>query len=302
VYGVDMRTQRRIVTCSALLAAALAACGPRRDPPPTYAPPAPLVIAHRGGGALWPENTLVAFRNAVALGADVLELDVRATADGRLVVIHDATVDRTTEGRGAVAMLTLAEVQRLDAAYRFTLDDGRTFPQRGRGIGIPTLDALLTALPDARFSIEIKPPAAPVAAAVCTALRTADASGRVTVASFDSGGLERFRDLCPGVATGATPREVARFVAASALRIVPVPRLAAAVLQLPERWRGVPVLTPRVLATAHAHGLPVHAWVIDDAADMRRLLALGVDGIVTDRPDVLLAVLGRAPPAEVNAP
>src|SRR5690242_20566049 len=108
-----MRAQRRIITCSALLAAALAACGPRREPPPPYAPPAALVIAHRGGAALWPENTLVAFRNAVALGADVLELDVRATADGRLVVVHDATVDRTTDGRGAVATLTLAEVQRL---------------------------------------------------------------------------------------------------------------------------------------------------------------------------------------------
>jgi len=297
-----MRTQRRIVTCSALLAAALAGCGPRRDPPPPSVPAAPLVIAHRGGAALWPENTLVAFRHAVALGADVLELDVRASADGRVVVIHDATVDRTTDGRGAVATLTLAELRRLDAAYRFTLDGGRTFPQRGRGIAIPTLDALLAALPDARLSIEIKPPAAPLAGAVCTALRAMNASERVTVASFDSGGLDRFRELCPGVATGATPREVVRFVTASALRILPIPRLAAAVLQLPERWRGVPVLTPRVLAAAHAHGLPVHAWVIDDAVDMRRLVALGVDGVVTDRPDVLLAVLGRTPPAAVNAP
>ena len=297
-----MRTRRRIGRIAIVAALLLASCGPRRDRLPTYAAAAPLVIAHRGGAALRPENTLVAFEHALTLGADVLELDVRATADGRLVVIHDATVDRTTNGTGAVGTLPLAELRELDAAYRFTADGGRTFPERGRGIAIPTLDELLTALPAARLSIEIKPPAAPLAAAVCTALRTTNAAERVTVASFDSGGLERFRDVCPGVATGATPREVGRFVTASALRILPVPRLAAAVLQLPERYRGVPVLTPTVLATAHARGLPVHAWVIDDAADMRRLLALGVDGIVTDRPDVLLAVLGRAPAPAVNAP
>ena len=292
-----MRVPSRPTRVGIVVVGMLAACGPRHATPPAYEARPPLVIAHRGGAALRPENTLLAFRHALALGADVLELDVRATADGRLVVLHDPTVDRTTDGGGAVAALTLGAVRRLDAGHRFTTDGGRTFPYRGRGVTVPTLDELLTALPEARLSIEIKPPAAPLAVPVCAALRTARAADRATVASFDSIGLEHFRAVCPEVATGATPFEVGRFVTASALRILPLPHPAASVLQLPERYRGIPVLTPTVLATAHARGLPVHAWVIDDAADMRRLLALGVDGIVTDRPDVLLAVLGRGPPA-----
>jgi glycerophosphoryl diester phosphodiesterase len=297
LYGVVMRLRVRATWIGVTANVALAACGPQPAPPPAYRPAQPLVIAHRGGAALRPENTLMAFRHARALGADVLELDVRATADGQLVVLHDPTVDRTTDGSGAVATLALADVRKLDAGYRFTTDGGRTFPYRGGGIAIPTLDEVLTTLPDASLSIEIKPPAAPLARPLCAALQAAAATGRVTVGSFDGAGLERFRDVCPGVATGAAPFEVGRFATAVALAFVPLPRLAAVVLQLPERYRGVPVLTPRVVAAAHAHGVPVHAWVIDDADDMRRLLALGVDGIVTDRPDVLLGVLGRAPPA-----
>ncbi len=254
----------------------------------------PLVIAHRGGAALWPENTLEGFHRAVALGVDALEMDLQITADGVPVVIHDPTVDRTTDGTGPVRDLTLAALERLDAGYRWSDDQGRTFPYRGRGFTIPTLDEVLTALPGAHLVIEIKAGVTALAASVCRSIAAAGAQSRVLVASFESAALERFRAACPDVATSASAREAARFVTLTALPFVSPPRPVALALQLPERWHGLPVLRPRVVRSAHALGLQVHAWTIDDPSDMRRLLDMGLDGIVTDRPDRLLTLLGRA--------
>jgi glycerophosphoryl diester phosphodiesterase len=288
---------RRTLLGSLTLALAVAACGGAGAGGvlhPYFRDLArPLVIAHRGGADLWPENTLTAFRGAHALGADVLELDVQASADGVPVVLHDATVDRTTDGHGRVDASTLAALRALDAGYRWSPDGERTFPYRGRGLAISTLEEVLDELPTARLSIEIKTTAVPLVLEICRLLAPPGRRERVMVASFESRATLRFRRACPDVATGATPSEVGRFVAARALRIVPLPRLTAAALQIPERYRGIPVLTPSVIAAAHAQNLQVHAWVSDDEHDLRRLLALGVDGIVTDRPDRLLAILGR---------
>jgi glycerophosphoryl diester phosphodiesterase len=255
----------------------------------------PTVIAHRGGGALRPENTLLAFRHAVALGVDVVELDVHATADGVLVVIHDPTVDRTTDGAGAVPTLGLAELHRLDAGHRWSVDGGRTFPYRGRGLRVPTFDAVLAALPSTRLVAEIKPAAAAFAAEVCRAIQAAHAAERVLVGSFDGAALDEFRRACPTVATGASSHEAGRFVTTSALPLVSAARPPAPALLLPTRWRGLPVATTRVIAAAHRFGVAVYAWTIDDEDDMRRLLDDGVDGIVTDRPDRLLRLLGAVP-------
>lgn len=287
------------VVAAAIVAAAACALARRATPPPSWdAPRPPLVIAHRGGAALWPENTLEAFRRAVALGVDALEMDVQATADDVLVVVHDDTVDRTTDGTGAVREWTIAALRRLDAGYRWTDDAGRTFPHRGRGVTIPTLDEVLAAFPATSLVVEIKPAASRMAAAVCRAISAAGAERRVLVASFEAAALERFRAACPDVATSASADEAGRYVTLSALRFVsPAPPPVAA-LQLPERWRGLPVLTPHLVRAAHADGLQVHAWTINETADMRRLLDLGVDGLITDRPDRALALLGRreAPP------
>src|SRR5829696_5003203 len=127
----------------------------------------PLAIAHRGGAGLWPENTLYAFERAAALGVDVIETDVRATADGELVVIHDEGVERTTDGMDRVGSLTLAELKRLDAAYRFSPDGGRSFPLRGSGVSVPTLREVFAALPHMRFNIEPKQGVPAVAAPLC---------------------------------------------------------------------------------------------------------------------------------------
>ena len=255
----------------------------------------PIVVAHRGGAALRPENTLVAFRHAVGLGTDILEMDLQVTADDVLVVLHDATVDRTTNGMGPVRSLPLRDVQALDGAYRWTPDGDRTFPYRGQGVTIPTLAEVLDALPGARLSVELKPEASAFAKALCALIDEKQAEPRVLVASQDTAAVETFRAACPAVATGATADEAVRFVRSTVVPLVPDARIPALMLQLPERYRGIPVLSESVVSGAHAQGVQVHAWTINEEADMRRVLALGVDGIVTDRPDRLRAILRREP-------
>jgi glycerophosphoryl diester phosphodiesterase len=253
----------------------------------------PLVIAHRGGALLWPENTLFAFRRAAELGADMLEMDLRATADGAIVVLHDETVDRTTDGMGPVRALTLERLRRLDAAHRWSADGGRTFPLRGAGLVVPTLEEVLRALPRTPMTLEIKQREPSLAAALCRAIRAEGASGRVLVASFHDAEVRSFRRHCPEVATSATAGEARAFVLLS--RVAPSPPYTppAQALQLPERLGSLRVITPRLVDAARRRGFQVHAWTVDEEADMRRLLGLGVDGIVTDRPDRLLEILGR---------
>lgn len=252
----------------------------------------PLVIAHRGGAGLWPENTLHAFERAASLGADVIELDVRLTADGALVVIHDATVERTTEGRGRVGDLSLADLQRLDAAHRWTPDAGKTYPLRGRGLRAPTLKEVFERLPHARFNVEPKDDSAAAVKSLCETIRAAGAGERVVVGSFRQSLIEEFRRACPGVATSAGPAEASKFLALYQAGLAASYSPAMQALQLPEHVGGVRVLTRGFVEAAHGRNLEVHAWTINDAGDMRRLLDAGVDGIMTDYPDRLLALLG----------
>jgi len=255
----------------------------------------PLVIAHRGGAGLWPENTIYAFEHASELGVDVLELDVRATADGQLVVIHDERVERTTDGAGAVSALALAELKRLDAGFRWTPDGGRTFPLRGRGLSVPTLAEVFERFPQARFNIEPKQQTPSVVAPLCRLLRERAMTNSVIVASFRAAVLDEFRAACPEVATSASTAEATRFLALYKTGLGDSYSPPMSALQVPEYAGGVQVLTGGFVAAAHRRGLEVHAWTINDAGDMRRLLGLGVDGIITDYPDRLLELLGRRP-------
>ncbi|MGC9335211.1 MAG: glycerophosphodiester phosphodiesterase [Anaerolineae bacterium] len=253
----------------------------------------PLVMAHQGGNGLWPDNTFYAFEQAVALGVDVLEMDVHSTADGALVVIHDRTVDRTTDGSGAVHDLTLAELQALDAAYRWTPDDGGTFPYRGQGITVPTLEELFVAFPGMPMNIEIKQAEPSIAMPLCDLIREYGMADRVLVVSFHEEATKEFRQICPEVVTGTTQNEVITLFALSKPYLEGVYSPAAGAVQVPEYRSGLHVITARFLDAAHNRGLQVHAWTINDEADMRRLVDLGVEGIITDYPDRLLQVLGR---------
>jgi len=253
----------------------------------------PLVIAHRGGAGLWPENTLYAFERAAELGADVIETDVRATKDGELVVIHDESVARTTNGSGSVGALTLAELKQLDAAFRFSTDGGRTFPLRGRGVAVPTLREVFASLPEMRFNIEPKRGAPSLAAPLCRLIREQGMADRVLVASFSGTTIEEFRRECPEVATSASTGEATSFYALHEAGLAASYSPAMQALQVPERAGALRVLTRDFVEAAHGRGLRVHAWTIDDEAEMRRLIEIGVDGVMTDFPDRLLRVLGR---------
>ncbi len=245
--------------------------------------PGVQVIAHRGGAGLRPENTHAAFLHAAELGADILEMDLRLTADGAIVVIHDATVDRTTDGSGAVAALTFERLRALDAGYRWSPDGGKTFPYRGRGLRVPALEEVLERLPAARMVVEMKQFAPPSAAALCALIRRAGMQRKVLVASFADDALRAFRDACPEVATSMSAYEARLFVT---LRGFYAP--AAVALQVPDRMRETVLVTPELLAMARGRNLKLHAWTVNDEARMRELVRLGVDGIMTDRPDLLL--------------
>jgi glycerophosphoryl diester phosphodiesterase len=251
----------------------------------------PLVMAHRGGGGLWPENTLYAFERAAEIGADVIETEIQSTADDNLVFIHDETIDRTTNATGPVNSFTLRELKKFDAGYHWTADGGRTFPFRGKGITVPTLEEVFTALPTTRINIDLKQISPPLASKLCGLLHSFDRVEKVMVASFGTKALRDFRQVCYRVATSASQREVTLFFLMNLIFLGAAYGPPCHALQIPEYSSGMHVLTKRFLRTAHSHNLKVHVWTVNEVEDMKRLLNLGVDGIITDYPDRLISVL-----------
>jgi glycerophosphoryl diester phosphodiesterase len=237
-----------------------------------------------------PENTLAAFRDAANLWhADMLELDLRASADGHGVVIHDETVDRTTNGSGRVADMTLAALQQLDAGHHFTRDAGRTYPMRGLGVRIPTIDEVLVALPNMRMTIESKSAAAQVP--LFRAIQEQNATQRVVVAGERNVFRTHFHTY-----TGpksASLEEAMPFFLMHRFFVARFGRVPADVVQTCEVYRGRRILTPRLVRDFHRRGVLVHVWTVNEIDDMERLLDWGVDGLVTDRPDRLAEVLHK---------
>lgn len=250
-----------------------------------FAGPRPRLFAHRGGSALAPENTLVAFGNGLRLGADRLELDVHATADGVVVVLHDPTLDRTTDGSGPVRESSLADLRRLDAGFHFVDDRGdRSF--RGREVRVPTFAELLSTFPDTTLNVEIKQREPEIVGAVLAEMDRAGARARVLLAAEDPAVMERIRQLAPDVATSSSVADVLDFFERLESGRLAGHRPPGTALQIPPSWEGRDLVTAESVRAAHAVGLEVHVWTIDDPGEIARLLRLGVDGIVTDRPDV----------------
>jgi glycerophosphoryl diester phosphodiesterase len=250
----------------------------------------PLLIAHRGGSGLMPENTLPAFLSAAERWqADMIELDVRATADGHCVVIHDATVDRTTNGTGTVSGMTLEELQQLDAGYHFTPDGGRNFPFRGQGIVVPTIQEVFSALPAMRITIEVKSADAQVP--LFEAINEYRATDRV-IAAGERDAYRTLFETYPGPKS-ASLEEAMPFFVMHKLLLARFGRLRADVVQTCEVYRGRRILTRRLVRDFHRAGIAVHVWTINEVEDMERLLDWEVDGLVTDRPDRLAGVLHR---------
>jgi len=250
----------------------------------------PLCFGHRGGAGLWPENTLVAFRGALESGCDFVESDLYLTRDGELVLIHDPTVDRTTDGSGRVAELDLAELRRLDAGYRFSREK-RTYPFRGQGATIPTLAEALDVHPRLRFNLEMKPRDPAIVGRLVDFIEVERVHDRILVASQHDDLIMCFRSASSGrVATSAGRGEATRFWLSIQVGLSHQlnPRFDA--LQIPPTYRLLNVVDERLVEQAHASGVQVHVFTINVPGEMRRLLNLGVDGIITDRPDRLVPI------------
>jgi len=255
------------------------------------------VFAHRGGSALAPENTTAAFDNGLALGADGLELDVHLSRDGVVVVHHDARLGRTANLTGHVADHPADELARADAGYFFRPRSdlaGETFPFRGQGIGIPTLEAVLTRYEDVRIIIEMKVNEPELARAVVDVVRRRNAVERVCLGGFGRRVLRQARRIEPAIATSAAREEVRWALYRSWCRW-PVRRVGYAGYQVPE-WAGrTRVVSAPFVADAHRVGLGVQVWTVDAEADAGRLLDWGVDALITDRPDIIVPFArGRA--------
>src|SRR5687767_1831572 len=253
----------------------------------------PLVFAHRGGCALGPENTIAAFDLGMAAGADGLEFDVHLSADGIPVVHHDATLERTTSGSGPVAALTAAELARIDAGCRFT--QAGSFPFRGQGIGIPTLADVLKRFPDVRNIVEMKIDSAQMGEALARTVRAAGAAERVCAAGYGSRSATAARAALPEMASSACHREVTWALYRSWARF-PVRRAPYGGYQIPECAGGHRIVSPRFVRQAHDARLKVQVWTVDEETDMRRLLSWGVDGLITNRPDLAVQIRDQIAP------
>jgi glycerophosphoryl diester phosphodiesterase len=251
--------------------------------PATLANGVPLVFAHRGGRAMAPENTLVAFDAGIAAGADGLEFDVHLSRDGQVVIIHDGTLERTTDGTGSVAERTAAELAGVNATRRFGIDLEHRWA--GAPAGVPTLEAVLARYRDAALIIEMKGEDTRLGPAVVDTIRRAGASHRVCLGSFSSAVLDSARAAAPDIPTSAGRDESLRALQRSWFWMPPgkVPYRA---FQLPEVSGRLRVVSRRFLRGAHRSGCAVQVWTVNEEADMRRLFGWGVDGIVTDRPNV----------------
>lgn len=257
------------------------------------------VIAHQGGNNIFPDNTLFAFERAVELGVDVLEMDVHLSKDGELVVLHDATVDRTSNGSGAVAELSLTEIKSLDAAYWWpqhdiaARDETQQFPYRGQGISIPTLEEVLRAFPDMVKVIEMKPADINIVRALGDMLREHGQENLVIVASFHMENLKSFRNAYPEIMTSAGQNEIVRFFIMNHLGFAGSYASKTGFFQVPVRSGPLKVITPAFVRNSQRNNIIVQAWTINEEDEMTELLNWGIDGIITDNPDRLLSILGR---------
>lgn len=248
----------------------------------------PRIGGHRGAAGVAPENTRVSFERALADGANFIEMDLRESKEGEILIFHDVTLERTTNGRGEVQQRELKELKRLDAGYQFTLDGGLTYPYRGQQIEIPTLGEFFSTFPEVKVTMEIKQARPAFVGKLVATIKRFGREGLVLLATEKDEIMKEIRkqilehDLA--IATGFSYGEVDAFMhwiwGGLAGSFTP----AGEALQVPCVYEGLRLITAETVKAAHELGLEVHAWTVNDTEEMGQLIHLGVDGIVTDYP------------------
>ncbi|GEL78531.1 glycerophosphodiester phosphodiesterase [Tenuibacillus multivorans] len=256
----------------------------------------PLVIAHRAGDMIAPGNTMTAIEKSADIGVDIIEVDIHITKDGHLVLMHDPSVDRTTDGSGLVSEFTLEEFLMLDAGFHF-LDINGEYSFRGLGVYKPTLREVFERYPNMKYMLEIKHTNPPelydeIAAKLWELIKEFNMHDRVMVASFDQEVIDQFNQLANGrVALGTGEQSAFNFVITHKLFARNLFRPTGHALQLPLKNRYFQFLSEDIIEGAQRLGMDVHYWTVNDEESMRKLIDAGVDGIITDRPDLLIDIL-----------
>lgn len=253
----------------------------------------PIRFAHRGSCILWPENTMAAFQGAVDLGYRYIETDIHVTRDGTIVTFHDHRLDRLTDGSGQIGNWEWKELRKLDAAYNFNPE--ADYPLRGKGVQIPSLEEVMTTFPNIMLNIDLKQKG--IEQILADFIQRHNFSDRVLVASFHDRRTRRFRKITSRagikVATSAGLWNAIAFWVLS--RFKQVFNIHADALQVPYRMKGVTVVDKKMAEAAHEAGKHIHVWGVNEKEEMHALLELGVDGIITDRPDLLDEVIHSIP-------
>jgi glycerophosphoryl diester phosphodiesterase len=254
--------------------------------------PMPRVVAHRGDSKHFPENTLPAFLSAVKMGIDIVETDVHITKDGVIVIWHDNTLERNTDGTGTIEDHTYDELQKYDAGYTFSKDNGKTFPFRGKGITICKLEEVLIKCPFQRFNIDLKTKQNGIVEEFIRIIRKHEAEHRVCCASFHLTNLKSIRRIAPDILTSITTIEVLSLLLRQKAHILPkkIGKGRKIIFQVPVSQKGLTVITPSFVKMMHDRGAIIMVWTINEEKEMRRLFKLGVDSVMTDDPATVIKV------------
>ncbi len=252
----------------------------------------PRVFAHRGDSLNFPENTMPAFKSAAELGVDCIETDVHITRDGRCILWHDDTIELAPGKKERICSKGWDDLKKVDAGAAFTQDNGKSYPFRGKGLSPVLLEELLESLPGTRFNIDLKDRSDKLVKEFSRIIKEYKAADRVLGGSFHYENLRKLRELLPEIPTSFSEQEARRVVTLQKLGLLHFARkLSGQAFQVPEKSGRIKVVTKGLLKELHRRGIPVHVWTVNDEEDMRRLFKMGVDGIFTDNPRLLIKTI-----------